>query len=96
MIFSTLDAYLEHKEAFLDAFIDSNSDHDLFVSSYIHGHFSVEAAKVCSQAQLTLNEAIIYFELLLNSSIASAIANKELNNTDAKDVQAMLANLWAH
>lgn len=96
---SQYNQYLEVKEAFLDSFIDTGSDQDLFIASYIHGHFSVVAANLLN----TINETsykscdlLQYQErtmLTLGRSIELAIANNELSKTDAVDVKAMLEAL---
>ncbi len=95
--FQTLDAYFEHKEAFLDSFIDAGSEQELFVSSYIHGHFSVAAAQSISNSRNTsLTELIDGFEARLEQSIATAVSNNELSDNDAIDVTKMLSNLWLY
>jgi len=93
VIFTNLEHYFDVKEAFLDDYIDSGSDHDLFVASYIHGHFSVEAARAITQRDGKLSEQIAMFEAHLQQSIENAIINKELNSNDANDVRLMLVEL---
>jgi len=83
------EAYLEAKERFLDQFIDQGSEHALFVSSYIHGHFSVVAANM-PQTFVNLDEFISSFKNRLYSTVEQAIANKELSNDDANAVIGML------
>lgn len=92
--------YLDTKEAFLDAFIDKGSDQELFIASYIHGHFSVVAAKVLNAMNESTHQhcdLLQYQEqtmLTLRQSIETAIANNELSQTDTSDVKAMLEVLF--
>lgn len=94
MIFTNIDDYFDTKEAFLDAFIDHGSEQELFISSYIHGHFSVEAAKVCSLANMQVSQRIAMFETNLRLAIDNAIGNQELASSDASDVVAMLEQVF--
>ncbi|WP_371195843.1 YfcL family protein [Glaciecola sp. SC05] len=94
--------YLEQKEAFLDKFIDLDDEYQLFISSYIHGHFSVVAAKLSTAISageitpLTDTESFKqYFEGLLNKDIEKAIANQELSAVDAASVTSMLIAMFS-
>lgn len=92
---SILHTYFDDKEAFLDQFIQSGKDHELFISSYIHGHFSVSAAhtlQVLSQINTT-QDAIDYFNQHLTHSIQEAVNAGELIHKDAHDVLEMLDTL---
>jgi hypothetical protein len=88
------------KEAFLDSFIDKGSDHDLFIASYIHGHFSVVAANLLNTINETSDKSLDLLQyqeqtmLSLSRSIERAIANNELSKTDAIDVKIMLEVLF--
>jgi hypothetical protein len=92
--------YLDMKEAFLDSFIDKGSDHDLFIASYIHGHFSVVAATLLNTVNQNSDESLDLYQyqeqtmLTLSGSIELAIANNELSKTDAIDVKVMLEALF--
>jgi hypothetical protein len=95
--------YLDQKEAYLDQFIDHNDDYQLFISSYIHGHFSVVAAKLASTvAQVSPSEHeqadsdwfSHAFEQQLRQDIESAIANNELSVKDAQAVKRMLSAMF--
>lgn len=102
------DMYLDQKEMFLDSYIDKDDEHLLFVSSYIHGHFSVVAANL---SQMLHNDALQndaglreakddlqtfanLFEHLLYQDIEKAIANNELSKSDANAVKVMLAEMF--
>jgi hypothetical protein len=85
--------YLETKEVFLDQFIDQGPDHALFVSSYIHGHFSVVAANMPPNIE-NLAEFRRDFKTRLYDTIERAIADKELSASDAEAVLEMLAKMF--
>lgn len=95
-----LHQYLDQKEYFLDQFIDSGSDQELFVASYIHGHFSVIAANivsVLSQANsqdYTFEQYQQSFVSMLSTSVQRAIDNNELDNKDAEQVINMLDSMF--
>ena len=92
--------YLDAKEAILDAFIDSNSEHELFIASYIHGHFSVVAANIMQLIPVLENKHVsaaqwqLHTQHMLSTSISEAINNHELTAQDAKDVIYMLSSLF--
>jgi len=93
--------YLLEKEAFLDQFIERDDEYQLFISSYIHGHFSVVAAALArSIAEGKIgpfddsSSFQAYFEALLRREIDSAIANEELSDKDAQAVLNMLSTLF--
>lgn len=94
--------YLDETEALLDAYIDSGSDHELFIASYIHGHYSVIAANLvhavhCSQNQnARLAQWQKQTQHMLMQSIDDAIANNELAVCDAKDVIKMRDSLFVN
>lgn len=87
-----LTAYLDAKEAFLDNFIGKGSDQELFVTSYIYGHFSVVAAKTMQHIGLfdDAEQGVMFFVEHLQESVDSAIENGELDGQDASDVKDML------
>jgi hypothetical protein len=94
--------YLDIKEALLDAYIETGSDHELFIASYIHGHFSVIAANLIHAIQAPENKSAgqaqwqQQTQYMLSQSINSAIANNELVGADAKDVIYMTNMLFVN
>lgn len=94
MSYLNIEQYLDDKESFLDAFIDTGTEHDLFVSSYIHGHFSVQAAQLAIGDTQSTASLIESFEQALQTSIFIAIENNELSQSDAQDVRTMLKALF--
>lgn len=92
--------YLDDVEAKLDSYIDSGSEHDLFVASYIHGHFSLVAAKLMralampDNAELSLEQWQMQTQHMLKTSIDEAVAKQELSPEDASDVLNMVNSLY--
>ncbi len=102
-ILSQLDNHLDKQEQFLDSFIDAGSEQDLFITSYIHGHFSVVAANflktihASSESHLScFNESDVLksFNSELKSSIDQAIAKGELEQKDIRLVRDKLNQLF--
>lgn len=99
-VISEYHLYLDKKEAFLDSYIDTGSDHELFVASYIHGHFSVVAANILNTMHEPKNQGfgLLHWQekiiAMLSQSIDLAIANKELSDKDARDVLMMRGALF--
>ena len=78
-------------EASLDDVVNHGSDDELFIASYLQGHFAVEARQLEMQEDATvamLNDKMI-------ESLNSAFANNELESEDAKQVKALWARLVA-
>ncbi|MEG3766839.1 YfcL family protein [Alteromonas sp. 14N.309.X.WAT.G.H12] len=76
-------------EAQLDSVVDHGSDDDLFIASYLQGHFAVLARQqeMTEGASLTtLNEAMM-------GSLEAAFANYELEQADQKKVLALWQQL---
>lgn len=105
----SLEEYFDSVEAFLDSFIENGDEQELFISSYLHGHFSVVAAGVLLNEQKMLNfeknanthkkpHTIGYqsnLKYLLHESINAAIANQELSHSDAEQVRLMVEKIPA-
>lgn len=73
--------YLDQKEDYLDSFIDKDDEHLLFVSSYIHGHFSVVAANLSQLLGGTTAGAKLSAENMSDSQLEEtlALAKSDLN-----------------
>lgn len=99
-LISNVSEYLDQKEAMLDTYIDSGSDHDLFIASYIHGHFSVIAANLMHAVHAPQNQSAslqqwkMQAQLMLTDSVNDAIANNELAENDAVQVTNMTDMLF--
>ncbi|NDV91925.1 YfcL family protein [Alteromonas sp. 345S023] len=78
-------------EAALDDVVNHGSDDELFIASYLQGHFAVESRQVEMQDDATmdtLNERVL-------ASLESAFANNELDEGDAVLVSAMWQRLMS-
>lgn len=103
----SLENYFDQVEVFLDSFIENGNQQELFVSSYLHGHFSVVAAGVLlSEKQMLMfinnadnsnvSRSTHYqnvLKILLSESINSAIDNQELSNEDAVQVRQLVEKI---
>ncbi|GEA06645.1 hypothetical protein KUL42_14060 [Alteromonas sp. KUL42] len=78
-------------ESALDDVVNHGSDDELFIASYLQGHFAVESRQLEMQQDATLT--------LLNTkmcnSLESAFANNELEAEDAKQVRALWERLFS-
>ena len=73
-------------EAALDDVVNHGSDDELFIASYLQGHFAVEARQVEMQHDATLTT----LNEKMNDSLSRAFENNELDNDDA----ARVTQLW--
>lgn len=78
-------------EASLDDVVNHGSDDELFIASYLQGHFAVEARQLEMREDASLE---LLNEKML-SSLDSAFKNNELESEDAKQVKALWARLVA-
>lgn len=78
-------------EALLDDVVNHGSDDELFIASYLQGHFAVEARQLEMREDASLE---LLNEKML-SSLESAFKNNELESEDAKQVKALWARLVA-
>ena len=78
-------------EASLDDVVNHGSDDELFIASYLQGHFAVEARQIEMREDASLE---LLNEKML-SSLESAFKNNELESEDAKQVKALWARLVA-
>lgn len=78
-------------EASLDDVVNHGSDDELFIASYLQGHFAVESRQLEMREDATismLNENML-------QSLNNAFANNELESDDAEQVKALWARLVA-
>ena len=77
-------------EASLDDVVNHGSDDELFIASYLQGHFAVEARQLemHADASLTLRD-----EKMMNS-LNNAFNNKELEGDDAAQVKQLWSRLF--
>ncbi|WP_137166518.1 YfcL family protein [Salinimonas lutimaris] len=79
----------QHIEQALDAVVDHGNDDELFIASYLQGHFAVisKPLEMDEQASLAkLNDAV-------TASLADAFANNELEADDQQKVHALWQRL---
>ncbi|TRY29624.1 YfcL family protein [Aliiglaciecola sp. M165] len=79
--------FVDQAEAKLDEVVVSGSDDELFIASYLHGHFSLAVSQVLQSDNICLN---ILNDVLL-SNLNDAFANKELEQRD----QHKVFTLWS-
>lgn len=78
-------------EAALDDVVNHGSDDELFIASYLQGHFAVESRQVEMQDDASMT----MLEERMAASLERAFANNELEESDAKLVQALWQRLLA-
>ncbi|WP_333969846.1 YfcL family protein [Alteromonas mediterranea] len=78
-------------EASLDDVVNHGSDDELFIASYLQGHFAVEAR----QLEMREDASLELLNKKMLSSLESAFKNNELESEDAKQVKALWARLVA-
>ena len=76
-------------EADLDSVVDTGSDDDLFIASYLQGHVAVVAKPMEVNPDATLTK----LDDAVKASLASAFANKELESDDQEKVYALWQSL---
>ncbi|WP_394223249.1 YfcL family protein [Alteromonas gracilis] len=76
-------------ETSLDDVVNHGSDDELFIASYLQGHFAVEARQMEMQEDATVDK----LNQKMLESLDSAFANNELESEDAQQVKALWARL---
>ncbi len=77
-------------EAALDDVVNHGSDDELFIASYLQGHFAVEARQLEMHADASL---ALLDEKMINS-LNNAFNNKELEGDDAAQVKQLWSRLF--
>ncbi|MFT4937456.1 MAG: hypothetical protein ACI88A_000471 [Paraglaciecola sp.] len=88
---SECESFVEQTQAYLDAVVVNGSDQELFIASYLTGHFAL----VVGQAQVDQDSAgeqmsIKYLNVLMLNSLEAAFLENELE----KDEQKQVLGLW--
>lgn len=78
-------------EASLDDVVNHGSDNELFIASYLQGHFAVESR----QLEMREDASIAMLNDKMVESLNEAFANNELESEDAKQVKALWDRLVA-
>jgi hypothetical protein len=88
---------VDKMQSHLDSFIVDGSDQELFIASYLHGHFDVavaETEKKLEAQELVSEAALQSLHDTLHLALDSAFANQELSDKDAFQVRELLNNLF--
>jgi hypothetical protein len=81
-------------QAHLDSFIADGSDHELFIASYLHGHFDVAVANVEKLIERGEANPISTLQATLDAQLQKAFENNELSSEDAGQVTALFNSLF--
>ena len=77
-------------EAALDDVVNHGSDDELFIASYLQGHFAVEAR----QLEMHADASLALLDEKMMDSLNSAFNNKELEGDDAAQVKQLWSRLF--
>ncbi|PKH02543.1 hypothetical protein CXF72_11075 [Psychromonas sp. MB-3u-54] len=81
-------------EAHLYSFIADGSDHELFIASYLHGHFDVAVANVEKLIERGEASPILTLQATLDAQLQKAFDDNELSTEDAGQVTALFNFLF--
>ncbi|WP_296053021.1 YfcL family protein [uncultured Alteromonas sp.] len=73
----------------LDSVVDHGSDDELFIASYLQGHFAVEARKL----ELDETASVEKLSHIMQQSLEQAFANNELEPADQQAVTVLWQKL---
>lgn len=82
---SSVSSLVDAIDEFLFEPVENGSEDDLFIASYLHGHFSVVAAGVADDHQSPLSA----MDEGMKSSLEKAFSNNEVTLEDAEKVSAL-------
>lgn len=77
--------YLDKVQAHFDDVVNKGDDQELFISSYLNGHFSLAGSQCLNEQQLSLES----LDSKMQASLADAFANGELEEQDQQQVYAL-------
>ena len=81
-----LTSFLQKTESYLDQVVEHGNDQELFIASYLQGHFAVEAG----QSQVQQMTQVQQLAELMDVSLSTAFSNNELTADD----QQQVLSLW--
>lgn len=87
MAIASFHSFLDQAEAQLDKVVDNGSDQELFIASYLHGHFSLAV----SQALQSEVPNVDGLNTVLLKNLQDAFDNHELEPVD----QQQVLKLWS-
>ncbi|AWL12432.1 hypothetical protein HMF8227_01962 [Saliniradius amylolyticus] len=74
--------FIEHVEAEYEHTLEQGSEQELFVASYLNGHFDLKVAEALNAQDYSLDN----LNQAMQSSLDAAFAEKELEDRDAQQV----------
>ncbi|MEQ5808376.1 YfcL family protein [Alteromonas sp. NFXS44] len=80
-----------HIEDALDGVVDHGSDDELFIASYLQGHFAV----IARQQEMQPDASLATLDEAMQGSLQAAFDNKELEDEDQRLVMALWQRLLA-
>ncbi len=84
----------DQMQAYLDSFIADGSDHELFIASYLHGHFDVAVANVEKLIEQGEEDPMSMLNRMLKDQLQGAFDNNELSEQDAQQVTELCTFLF--
>lgn len=81
-------------QAHLDSFIVDGSDQELFIASYLHGHFDIAVANVEKLIESGDNNPLASLQQILEKQLIDAFENNELSTLDAEQVTQLFNTLF--
>jgi hypothetical protein len=88
---------VDKMQGHLDSFIVDGTDQELFIASYLHGHFDVAVAqteKKIETQEITPDAALQNLHDSLHLALDNAFASNELSDSDASQVRELLTNMF--
>jgi DNA-binding phage protein len=79
-------SFIQRTERYLDQVVEHGNDQQLFIASYLQGHFAV----VAGQSQVQGMTQVAQLSELMNTSLLKAFENNEL----VVDDQQQVLSLW--
>ena len=83
--------FLQKADAAFEQVVNSGTDQELFIASYLQGHFDLVVSQALQQQQANLSA----LDELMQQSLSQAFANKELEQNDQQQVLAFWQQLLA-
>ena len=86
-----LGLFIQKTERYLDQVVEHGNDQQLFIASYLQGHFAV----VAGQSQVKQMIQVEQLAELMHTSLTAAFENKELAVEDQEQVMLLWQTLQA-
>ena len=85
-------AFIQKTECYLDQVVEHGNDQELFIASYLQGHFAVEAG----QSQVQQMTQVQQLAELMDVSLSTAFSNNELTADDQQQVLSLWQTLQSN